>query len=201
MTTPVDLGLEQVHAAWVQAWAGIVQAIGALLAIGVSLWVAVSADRRAAAAERRAEERAIAAEKAADDRVRRQTIVVHEGLTQTAIELADQAIGVLSGFETTCLSSTQRVGRTYGFGATAPMAEVHAAIEGLADNPSIYDSDLRLFLSRLLALTEVQKRPGPEAPRTMAEWAEFARSWISDIEVCREELVHLLRRYAEPTAT
>lgn len=102
---PAEVGLQQVYAAWVSAGAAIVQAIGAVAAIVVSIQLARSSARREreadAAATRRLEaadlaqrERDAAADRAVEARIERGKVEAHNTLidrvTSLGLLAADQ---------------------------------------------------------------------------------------------------------------
>ena len=94
---------QQVFAAWVSAGAAIVQAVGAIAAIIVSIQLARSSARREKEADAAAERRIVAAEQAAEARIARSKVEGHNSLIERIT-----ALGVLATDEAKSLISDQR---------------------------------------------------------------------------------------------
>lgn len=121
---PADVAYQQVLAAWIAAGAAVVQAVGAIAAIIVSIHLARSSTRREreaeAAATRRIEaadqaqrERDAAADRAVEARIMREKTEAHNGLiervTSLALLAADQCRTELNQNRSRCSGTEGRL--------------------------------------------------------------------------------------------
>jgi len=194
MSTPLDpnaIALQQVQAAWIQAWAGIAQAVGAILAIGASLWIAVNADRRAAAAERDAAMREIAAEAAADRRIQRAEASAHNSVVNGSVHLADQAIAIIEERKR-ALAASGFGGTVMGAGLPTTFDDVHVAILNGLTGAATPNVETKSAIAELARLTDRNQRPGANSGRVIEMWATFFVEWINEIGRCRARIAATL---------
>lgn len=183
---PNALALEQTHAAWVQAWAGVAQAVGAILAIGASLWIAINADRRAAAAERAAEARAIAAERAAADKADRAEIEAHNKLIDEATDLAMAATALLIQRRDFWL--IPKNGLYVGLEQLPELDDIHNALLELPTSASL-DAETKRAVATLVRATDWSfKAQANHMPNTHDQWAETFGVWTNEVEAAMQNV-------------